>query len=50
MFETISLSVIAWEILRRFLLWLCRDAQPDTAADTMARILAGGGPRPKVGA
>ena len=50
MFETISLSVIAWEILRRFMLWLCRDAQPGTRKETVVRILAGGGPRPKVGA
>ena len=45
-----ALIVAAWELLRRAMLWLCRDARPGTRAETVARILAGGGPRPKVGA
>jgi hypothetical protein len=45
--ETIILSVVAWEILRRLVLLGCRDAPEGSLRERIGVLLVGGGPRPK---
>ena len=47
MTETVILSVVAWEILRRLVLLGCRDAPEGSMRERIGALLVGGGPRPK---
>jgi hypothetical protein len=45
--ETIILTVVVWEILRRLVLLGCRDAPEGSVRERIGILLVGGGPRPK---